>query len=249
MIFDQITGALYSDKGEFIKTVYCPFALRSNQLSRISATTEDRLCIHCKKTVHSIDGMSDFEAMEMITQDDSACIFATTNAKNITFLQPIGVSTKNTDDLPVIRSLRSLEAMQSSLAKGETLLFSDTGERSNFGAEKYIVYQHKKTQKLLWSTDYRSSAPLDKNGEPNLTEWTLIRDWFFVRPDRPFPFGAYVIPNGVEPGTRVFVEDVIEDSLQETGSQGSSERRVSCTATWNGETLELDPPEDLMIFG
>lgn len=249
MIFDQISGALYSDRGDFIKTVYCPFSLSEIQLAQLPSSTRDRACDHCNKTVHSIDDLSDSEVMEKINQDNSLCVFATTKAKNITFLQPIGVRATNSNNLPVIRSLRSLEAMQSSIVNGETLIFSDTGDRSSFGKEKFIVYQHKETKNLRWSNDYRSSKPLNENGEPDLTEWTLVRDWFFVRPDRPFPLGAYVIPQGLEPGSRVFVEDVIEDYLQETGSQGSAERRVSCTATWNGKTLEMDPPEDLMIFG
>lgn len=56
------------------------------------------------------------------------------------------------------------------------------------------------------------------------------------------PFAAYLIPDDIQVGERVFVEDVIEDYVASSWSQGDTGRLTSCLATWDGEKLILDVP-------
>jgi hypothetical protein len=83
----------------------------------------------------------------------------------------------------------------------------------------------------------------------DISDWALIRDWFFARPDRPFPLAAYAVPKNLYIGTRVFLEDLIEDSFQAIWNQGNAQRRIKSPARWNGKDLIIDPPEEPMMTG
>lgn len=246
MIYDPMSGALYSDNGEFLKTVRCPLALKPHQLEFLGYDTDDKYCQHCKRSITCLDNLSDQEVRSSLLQDPTLCVFATKFAKNITFLSSTPRSPSNFFDLPIIITLRNLPAMKSAQQKGFRLIFRDTGEDTSNGEEKYILYQNKHTGALWWSSDYRRSAP-----EPEAlhaeNDWGIVRDWFFARSDRQFPLAAYAIPKNIAAGERVFIEDLIEDSFSETWNQGNSERRKSSGATWTGEDLLIDSPDDLAM--
>jgi len=249
MIFDQMTGALYSSDGSFVKTVRCPLALRAEQLEQPKHGSPDRYCNWCNKTIIGIDELSEEDILKNIESDKSFCIFATSRAKNIIFLQSIGRNKNNYSNLPIIKTVRSLEGMVDSLERGYLLVFKNISETIKHGEEKYIVYQNQLTGKLWWSGDYRVEHPTYNNEKSNMNDWKLIRDWFFVRSDRPFPLAAYAIPPDLCVGAKVFLEDLIEDLFEEFWNQGNALRRVSSPATWNGKDLKVDPPDDFMMMG
>ncbi len=65
------------------------------------------------------------------------------------------------------------------------------------------------------------------------------------------PVAAYLIPEELEQGERVVLEDLIEDIVAvyyaHRGGRGTS-RFASCEATWNGSEFELHiPPSERMI--
>ena len=249
MIFDPITRALYADDGSFLKTVDCPLALRPENLLKLLNDSPNRYCNTCKKTIYCLDGLTDNDVKLNIFEDDSKCVFSTQKGNNIVFLQPIGISRKNYHDLPTVQTARSLEIMADMQANGHKLIFKNVGEASNFGSKKYVVYQHKLTGKIWWSGDYRNEYPYNLIDKTEAGEWQIIRDWFFVRPDQPFPLAAYIIPKSIIPGARVFLEDVIEDILEISWNQGNAERIVSSAATWTGVDFVIDEPLDLCIVG
>jgi hypothetical protein len=250
MIFDQLTNALYADDGVFLKTVHCPRSIRAEQLARFSSDTPDRFCNYCKKTVRCIDDLTDKDVQSDLAKDESLCVFATPKAQNIVFLQPIGSKPEKRSGLPVVQTMRSLEAMADAQASGFNLVFKSTGNESAFGERKYLLYQHKSTGRLWWSGDYRDSIPPSENlNVSDTSDWVLVRDWFFVRPDRPFPIAAYAVPKDIKLGTRVYLEDLIEDVLQLIWNQGDSVRLVSTEATWNGVDFEFDEPMSAVFSG
>lgn len=75
-----------------------------------------------------------------------------------------------------------------------------------------------------------------------------MADWFYHRPDRPFPLAAYLVPPGLLPGQRILLEDLIEDIGMSYWNQGDSDRLLSCVATWNGDEFELEVPPDLPMM-
>lgn len=247
MIYNPMSGALYSDNGDFLKSVRCPLALKPHQLKALGHHTDDRYCQHCKKSIQCLDNLSDQEVRASLSKDPTLCVFATKLAKNIVFLSQAGHSSSNFLDLPIILTLRNLPAMESAQKKGFRLVFKDTGEDTNNGEEKYVLYQNRRTGALWWSSDYRNSRP-EAEGASSDYDWEIVRSWFFARSDRPFPLAAYAVPQNIEPGERVFVEDLIEDSFSEIWNQGNAERRKSGSATWTGKDLVIDPPDNISMM-
>lgn len=250
MIFDQMTGALYADDGAFLKTVHCPLALRPEQLLQSTNGDPSRFCNSCKKTVRCIDDLADSEVQTAVSDDESLCLFSTPTAKNVVFLQSIGTTQKNYKGLPVVQTMRSLEAMADAQARGFDLVFKSTSEDSAFGEDKYLVYQKKSTGELWWTGDFRTPRPAFEGLDgSNRDDWEMVRNWFFVRPDRPFPLAAYAIPKELHVGARIFLEDVIEDVLETVWNQGNSTRLISTAATWNGVDFDIDEPMDSCFVG
>ncbi|MER2511604.1 MAG: hypothetical protein ABTQ25_04150 [Nitrosomonas ureae] len=239
MIFDPVSSALYGNDGIFIKKVECPLALKPEQLERVGGLTQDRHCESCNKTVRCIDGWSDEEMRAAIEKDERMCIFATSKAKDVIFLRRIGFRADNVEKLPVVTTVRNLAAMAAAIDIGYQLVFINVGDGLSDGDNHYRVLQNKKTGRLWWSCDYRLQWP-DGSESDSENEWKVILDWFYVRMDRPFPLAAYVVPNGLTPGSRVFIEDIIEDLTIEFRSQGDIDRVISESATWSGESFQVD---------
>jgi hypothetical protein len=235
VIFDPKIGALYADDGTFIKTVYCPMALRVSDLATLPDESPDRHCHSCHKTIRCLDDMDDIGVRKAVEEDSSVCVFATAAAKNIVFLQPIGQHAWDVDGLLVIKTARSLPAMVDAQARGYRLVIRRTEQSGRVGS-KYIVFQHNVTGELWWSGDFRSRSP-DRGSEG---EWRLVADWFYHRPDMPFPLAAYLVPQGLKAGQRVLLEDLIEDVGSEYWNQGDSRRLLSSAAVWRGDDFELD---------
>lgn len=245
MIYDPMSGALYSADGTFLKTVYCPMTIRLDELKQLSSDSSDRKCHSCGDTVHSLDDMSDVEAKQLIESNPSACVFATGEAKNVVFLKSIGKTTLAPDDYVRIKTARNLETMEDAQKRGYKLIFKDTGVVNEFGSFKFQLMQHTKTDELRWSGDYRTMSAASST-------WKLVRNFTDVRPDRPFPLAAYLIPGELPVGTRVCIEDLIQDVKVVSWNQGNASRLTSLTGTWTGQDIELDAPVDddmLMLMG
>lgn len=240
MIFDPKISALYGDDGAFIKTVHCPMALRD--LQALDDSSPDRLCHSCGTTVRCIDEMTESAVRQAVAVDENICVFATAKAKHVVFLQPIGRPAHTSEELPRIKTARTLEGMTDAFARGMRVVIKYSPMPNGIGS-KYKVLQHKVTGEVWWSGDYRSVGP---DGQEE--DWTLVADWFYHRPDHPFPLAAYLVPPGFLPGQRVFLEDLIEDVGMSYWNQGNSDRLLSCVATWNGGEFELEVPPDLPIM-
>lgn len=242
MIYNQAVGALYADDGTFLKTVHCPLALHPDQL--YSASGADRFCSACDKSIKCIDDMTDDDLAMAVAKDDSLCVFATAEAKNIVFLQPWGNVAINYPGWPTIQTLRGLEAMSAAQENGFALLIKVAGSPNDFGDRKFIVYQNSKTGKLWWSGDYRnpSPRPADEGCKEIDGDWRLVCDWFYVRADRPFPLAAYAIPKDIVVGAKYFLPDVIDEIGLELWNQGNAHRMVSVVAKWNGCDFDVEKP-------
>lgn len=109
---------------------------------------------------------------------------------------------------------------------------------------KFSVWQEQVTGKITVLGDYRSQPPAGG-------DWRLLIDWSFYYPHRfPAPFAAYLIPPDLAPGTRVYVEDLIEDFVGSTWNQGDSYRLKGCPAVWTGTDFEFEagPSESVSVI-
>jgi len=99
----------------------------------------------------------------------------------------------------------------------------------------------------VWIGDYRSEDRLSER-----QGYELALDWFYYDPyPVSVPFAAYLIPKDLAPGTRVWVEDLIENLVGECWNQGDVYRLEKAEAVWTGKDLVIDhdpkkPPQMLI---
>lgn len=241
MIYDPHRRALYADDGQLIKIIDCPLADVPAHLRQFVSKSQDQYCFSCEKTVRCIDDKQDVDVIKMVEDNSEVCFFATASAKNITFLQQ-RTAPHNPYELPVISTVRSLEAMDLLQRAGYRLVIQETGIENTFGESKYQVFEHVQTGELRWHGDYRLSGVATE-------EWRLVKDWFFARSDRLFPLAAYVLPRDIQANTRVYLEDVIEDIHVMRWNQGNGGRLVSTEAIWDGKTMVFNREFEPMLFG
>lgn len=151
---------------------------------------------------------------------------------------------KDLKKLRVIKTARSVEAINMGAKEGYWPLIKKVIPLDKIRT-KYAVYQDSVTGEVTVIGDYRMSAPCWTPGATN----EKVIDWTFYYPHSfESPFAAYLIPNDLEVGELVFVEDLIEDIVGTTWNQGDCYRLESCNAKWNGKELEIqfDPKVDRM---
>jgi hypothetical protein len=136
----------------------------------------------------------------------------------------------NDIELRVIKTARNLESINEAVALGFKPLIKKL-EPSSEIRTKYCVVQDTVSGKIEVLYDYRSDI------EPN---FEIVIDWSFYYPYHyKSPYAAYLIPNDIKIGERVFLEDLIEDYARASWNQGDTYRLKSCEAIWNGKTFDI----------
>jgi hypothetical protein len=97
VIFDPTTGTLWTSDGAFLKHLYCPKAVRWDELgvtrqepaeSYEGARERSRGCTHCSSKVTSLEGLSDDQAAAIFRKERNACVYLRTDWINVTVLRP-----------------------------------------------------------------------------------------------------------------------------------------------------------------
>ena len=137
--------------------------------------------------------------------------------------------------LRIIKTARTVDTINQAAREG----FSPIVKKVEPSAEirsKFAVMQNKSTNEINMIGDFRA-----KNstlfGPKDSCE--MIIDWTFYYPHKfESPIAAYLVPEDIEVGERVMLEDLIED-YPTSGGQGNVYRLTSCEAIWNGEEFEI----------
>ena len=141
---------------------------------------------------------------------------------------------ENSKELRAIKTARDIESINNAAKSGLKPLVKKV-EPSSKIRSKYSVVQNKKTGEISIVGDYRGGIYSDdKNDFENVIGWTFYYPHSFSS-----PFAAYLIPNDIKIGERVFIEDLIEDYIGAVWNQGDTYRLESCEAIWNGTDLEI----------
>lgn len=256
MIFVTDSQALYTDQGEFIKHVSCPLASR---LAReISAAEADREfnCMHCQTKVKNLAYLTDQEVLDAVKAEKDVCFFATPKAKNVVHVtEPVTMhwlvqswkrrKERTEPERFVIRTARTRDEMNFAAANGFKLLFrrAGSGEGVRF---QLSVNQDSKTGEVIYNDDRRFGPGWS---EGTTRSYESIFKYFQYQPQGPVsPVAAYLIPQGLEPETEVFVEDAIEDLICEL-PQDTAERMSGWWAIWDGSELKFIPHESGGMLG
>ena len=141
---------------------------------------------------------------------------------------------ENSKELRAIKTARDIESINNAAKSGLKPLVKKV-EPSSKIRSKYSVVQNKKTGEISIVGDYRGGIYSDdKNDFETVIGWTFYYPHSFSS-----PFAAYLIPNDIKIGERVFIEDLIEDYIGAVWNQGDTYRLESCEAIWNGTDLEF----------
>jgi hypothetical protein len=140
----------------------------------------------------------------------------------------------NAHNLRVIQTARDVESINKAIKLGFTPLLRKVEVSADIRT-KYAVVRHKKSGKIKVIGDFRMGFEIEKNNDHEyLIDWSYYYPYSFRS-----PFAAYLLPKDIEPGERVFLEDLIEDLVGTKWNQGDTYRLESCEAIWTGSDLEI----------
>ena len=82
MKFNPITRRLFSDDGELIKRLHCPYGMGWAGLES-TADPSVSTCAICERGIKDTDGMSDTAVRQLVRENPSACLKIALNQDNI----------------------------------------------------------------------------------------------------------------------------------------------------------------------
>ncbi len=72
MKFDPVTGSLFTDEGDYLKTLSCPLPERWEEMREMGSCC--RMCDSCHRAVHDTGEMTDQELQELLRRDSGTCL-------------------------------------------------------------------------------------------------------------------------------------------------------------------------------
>lgn len=105
--------------------------------------------------------------------------------------------------------------------------------------ESFIVGKHKETGEWIDIRDRRFDIfkPIDEYLEND--KLLAQHEYYQGRHPNEYPWGAYVLPLGIQGGDKVYIEEVIED-ISSGGFWGLRTRIGNAVGQWDGEKIVLD---------
>ncbi len=84
MRFDPLKKEVYTDKGEFVKQMNCPYKMNWDGLEE--ADFVSRKCSNCDQLIVDTENLSDDDLLNMIKQNPDTCLKIDLNQNNIKIL-------------------------------------------------------------------------------------------------------------------------------------------------------------------
>jgi len=81
MKFDPIRKEVYTDKGEFIKQLNCPYKMNWDKLE--GTNSEMRKCSNCDHFIINTAYLTDQELLKMVKQNPEVCLKINLNQENL----------------------------------------------------------------------------------------------------------------------------------------------------------------------
>lgn len=81
MKFNPLTKEIFTDNGEFVKTMNCPYKMTWDQLETTNLTM--RKCSNCDHFIVDTDGKTDDFLLKIVKQNPETCLKIDLNQHNI----------------------------------------------------------------------------------------------------------------------------------------------------------------------
>ncbi|MEO8086337.1 MAG: hypothetical protein ABI763_05935 [Bacteroidota bacterium] len=85
MILNKNTRELFTDNGDLIKKLHCPFQKEWAELGKTQSSST-RLCNQCGKSVHDSKHFSDAELSQLIRENPETCLKINSHQSNLTLI-------------------------------------------------------------------------------------------------------------------------------------------------------------------
>ena len=84
MKFNPLTKAIYTDNGEFVKTMNCPYKVRWDNLEATVSTT--RKCTNCDHFILDTSVLTDEDLLHIVRQHPDTCLKIDLNQHNLNII-------------------------------------------------------------------------------------------------------------------------------------------------------------------
>ncbi len=82
MKFNPITNKLFSDDGNFIKQLHCPYKVEWDTLE-VNSYNGNRSCVICEREIIDTDHLKDSDILSFIKDNPSGCLKLNFNQENL----------------------------------------------------------------------------------------------------------------------------------------------------------------------
>ncbi|MAX54860.1 MAG: hypothetical protein CL537_05005 [Alcanivoracaceae bacterium] len=211
-----------------------------------------KYCGSCQKCVVNANNFSESQISAMLQVNPEICLHLSDSHPELTIKKAIseendwecgyqGVTQKG---LPIIQTARSLAAVEDGVRRGYRPVFVASDYSGYVGRKRRFSYWSK-ANVVLCQSDFRGMVGPLSGYEGGVSSIMVRHD-----DDRhPSPLAAYMIPDDIKPGDKVYVADIIEEIVGQHWNQGDSWRKISAEAVWNGEALDMNYCEPIMMMG
>ena len=83
MIFNPITKSLFTDSGDLIKKLDCPFQIKWSSLAASKDGKKSRVCSVCDHSIVDTSKLTEQELLNIIKKKPDACLKVDLNQENI----------------------------------------------------------------------------------------------------------------------------------------------------------------------
>lgn len=244
--FDPESRMLSMPDGTPLKQMCCPMEKQWSELEASGDADFSRGCVSCGKRVVNTAGLTPGEVQVLLRYDPEACLYIDAAHGNLAIRtddMPEARTPEDrwgpTADLRVIRTARTrIEINMAAMLGDRPLVKPVTSSHGHIGSFMQ-VWQNRETGEISVQTDIRYPG---FNGDPRDWECVLPNLNFDASQHFPEPYAAYLVPPDLEPGERVYLEDLIENFIGST--HHGSYRLDGAEAIWTGEDFDIQYDEE-----
>jgi hypothetical protein len=146
----------------------------------------------------------------------------------------------NQDNLPVVTTCYSIYEFNEAVKNGHQTCIMKITDNEKLRL-KGILLRNKTSGEYIVVKERRMYVQYGRIQEYPVDEWEAIYDVSGYARTRPAHegWGAYILPHGVKPGDRLYIEDLLEDlvAFEFWYSVGAA---VDGEGIWTGSTIEID---------
>jgi hypothetical protein len=241
MKYNKKTKELITDNGQILKKVECPMEMIKYEAigRRMAGDYEFFKCAECKKDVVNINGLNEKDVIKIFKNEKDACVTFSVVAENfeieddVVRLDNITMFDKNNvNSLPVISTARNVYEINEAVEDGYNVIVKEIIDNPEIGSS-YTLIKDKEGVYYEISDPRGFGYKYYQEGNETIIDFKRYNNL-----SNRIPYAAYIIPKDLKVGTRVFLEDIIENIVH-TMHHGCT-RLNKCEAVFNGKDFDID---------